>query len=149
MVNSQYLRSPGVSTMPQQMSASLPGYNSGYQAGLAAAQGNAQQTALIEQRQHPVNKFKEGYEAGLAAAKYKAGYEAGLHALRNQIVKGCSEACSETASRFKPSNSQRFKPSNSNNVSFKLRLAAKPTCHRYSKVSATAVGDQSCAGKIS
>eukprot|EP00944_MAST-04C_sp_MAST-4C-sp1_P010880 g10880.t1 len=87
VVNSQYLRSPGVSTMPQQMSASLPGYNSGYQAGLAAAQGSAQQTALIEQRQHPVNKFKEGYEAGLAAAKYKAGYEAGLHALEDKSSK--------------------------------------------------------------
>ena len=89
VVNSQYVRSPDVGTMPQQMNAGLPGYNAGYQAGLAAAGGSSSntQTALLEQKQQQqpaVNKYNQGYQAGVAAAKYKAGYEAGLHSLQQQ-----------------------------------------------------------------
>merc|ERR1712167_441016 len=63
VVNSQYVRSPDVGTMPQQM------------------------TAVLEQKQQQqpaVNKYNQGYQAGVAAAKYKAGYEAGLHSLQQQ-----------------------------------------------------------------
>ena len=141
VVNSQYLRSPGISTMPQQMSASMPGYNAGYQAGLAASQGSAQQTALIEQRQqHPVNKFKEGYEAGLAAAKYKAGYEAGLHALEeSKSSKVAPKPAVKQPAVQAQQQQQRF---------VQVAPGSQTNVPQVQQVSAAAVSDQSCAGKI-
>jgi hypothetical protein len=109
-VNSQYVQSPTIGMQPQQMSAALPGYNAGYQAGLLAARSSASQTALIEQtqQQQQGNKFDQGYQAGLAAAKYKAGYEAGIHALDQKKQQPEQKAVAAAAPAPVAGQQQRF-----------------------------------------
>lgn len=106
-VNSQYVQSPTVGMQPQQMNAALPGYNAGYQAGLAASRSSASQTALIEQNQQ-VNKYDQGYQAGLAAAKYKAGYEAGIHSLEQKKQQPLQKAVAAAAAAPVAGQQQRF-----------------------------------------
>ena len=100
----------------------MPGYNAGYQAGLAAAEAPTD-SIIGATATSPVNKFKEGYEAGLAAAKYKAGYEAGLHALEEKSSKVAPKPAVKqpTVQAQQQQQQQRF-----------VQVAQAPICNKYS-----------------